>query len=100
MSALSSMAMDGVKRVPGGACGKVVETGEGRYGTRWVASRAAKTTIGTRTIAKAQLHGFRLAAALVRLLGEFGYQRRSIGQRHRPLKVSNRLPSEAPPTKS
>ena len=33
MSALSSMAMDGVKRVPGGASGKVVEMGEGTPGT-------------------------------------------------------------------
>ena len=34
MSALSSMAMDGVEeRVPGGASGKVVEMGEGTPGT-------------------------------------------------------------------
>ena len=33
MSALSSMAMDGVKRVPGGASGKVVEMGGGKERT-------------------------------------------------------------------
>ena len=55
MSALSSMAMDGVKRVPGGAFGKVVETGEGRPGTleRYLAYAVPFTICNTSQTSKA-----------------------------------------------